>query len=164
VIWFAAGVKIGLALIPLQQVYVGWPGLEGLFARSASSTTTCIGPVTGPTLTRTLVMIPRPAGGNAVSPVARFMELKEQLANWVKKNQLWSLQATWLFGRREPRFAPKVTADALDTETPESASAAAQAQTPSPMRLLIPRTRAASPGSRRESMPKIGIRGLSGPG
>jgi hypothetical protein len=124
---------------------IWFAGDEGLFARSASSTTICIGPVTAPTRTRTLVMIPRPVGGKPFSPVERFCEPNEQLGNWVKKNQAGSLQAAVLFGTREPRFAPNVTAEARDAATPERASAAAQAQTQSPTFLPLPRTRTASP-------------------
>src|SRR3954468_21837048 len=72
-----AGVNTWLSWIAWQQAYVGWPGSPGLSLRRACSTTTCIGPVVGPTRTRTREITPLPIGGKTDSPVPT--SLKSQL-------------------------------------------------------------------------------------
>src|SRR4051812_17228459 len=65
VIRLRPGVKIRLRATGKQQASSGWPGWRVLRYR-ALMTTTRIGPVLGPTATRTLVTTPRPTGGASV--------------------------------------------------------------------------------------------------
>jgi hypothetical protein len=74
--------------------------------RRACWTTTCIGPVTGPTRTRTFVITPLPTGGCIVSPVVRSFEVIEQVGTGLKR-RIW-LQAVVLSGARL-RLVPNET-------------------------------------------------------
>src|SRR5690348_12992063 len=77
VIAFGCGVNTSLCPTCWQQPGSGFGGW-----RSAWRTTTCIGPVVGPTLTRTCVTVPLPAGTNRVCAVVGPTEIVVHVQDW----------------------------------------------------------------------------------